>query len=136
MTLLTSVANPLTHKRYVLKRPLGTHWKAISCREAGCSHYEHGWETILSPRQLREIDYIRNRCGRHFTEKMEDGVITFSFPPGQKCFRQHRIPYTEMPAISLISNRQGQLNKVEWNRFTDDFNENSYRINKLRKEGF
>lgn len=132
--MMKTYLDPRKVKSYRMVRPKDTHFKEATCNDVDCPHYNFGWFTTV-PIGSPQEHYIRNQSGRQFTASSEDGLnVTFVFPAGQKCFQQHRVPL-ERPAISLIMNTQGQYNKVEFPRFVDDFNEQSYKINKARKEG-
>lgn len=88
---------------YQIFAPADTHWREVTCEEAGCPQQEHGWVTRI--REESDVEaaaghtlgrqqgfYIRYRSGRRFTEhRTADGLTEFVFEPGQRCFGQHRV---------------------------------------------
>ena len=88
---------------YELRAPLGTHWRAATCEEAGCQAYRAGWRTSVDERLelgQRQAHYIRTMSGRRYTEERdENGLTLFTFEPGQSCFRaaEHRVPLDREP---------------------------------------
>jgi hypothetical protein len=96
---------PENYKTYLLRRPLATHWRPATCSEVDCKHYLLGWQTMLASNDP-QVDLVRSLRGQwHFTEAApEGGVIVFTFPAGQKCFRtdQHRLPMLDRPALYVV----------------------------------
>jgi len=116
-----------------MSAPTATHRRTASCEEVNCPHYLKGWITIVpigSPQDL----YIRHHSGRRFTAKAEAGSVTFTFPPGQQCFRQHTATLNRPPF--LLRGRNGRLQRVsdphEW---SDTFNETMHQAEQARKRG-
>ena len=67
----------------------------IACKRAGCGAWRNGWQTICdetSALGAEQARYIRHQSGRTFREdKTAAGRLTvFTFPPYQRCFREHR----------------------------------------------
>lgn len=121
-------------QHYRVLRPLDTHWEAANCAEVDCLHYLSGWVTIV-PEGSPQARYIRLHSGRGFTEeKREGGLVAFTFPPGQRCFREHKLPRQDVAPI-FTKEVQGQRQRMTWEPWMDDFNEHSYRINQARKRG-
>ena len=87
-------AMPVTaYKTYQAVLPLATHWRAATCEEAGCGYYLAGWQTIVPAGS--ELEALVRGSGRRFTEAAQPGgLIEFTFPAGQACFRAaaHRVP--------------------------------------------
>jgi hypothetical protein len=74
-------------KTYQIVAPISTHFRKATCEEAQCRGYTLGWKTKLLP-DSGQARYIRSSSGRRFTEERNaDGTVTFTFPPGQMCFR-------------------------------------------------
>lgn len=122
-------------KTYILAKPLSTHWRKATCREVECPHWLMGWETRIDESTemgQRRAGYIRRESGRAFTEVREGGLTVFSFPPGQRCFRNHQLPL-ERNAVPIIL-QNGQRRTVEGDAWIEDFNNTSYRIGQRRKE--
>lgn len=87
-------------KTFQVTRPWATHWRPATCQEAGCAHYEQGWQTIV-PADSPAAEYIRRGSGRKFAEQQTaEGLAAFTFEAGQPCFAsdRHRIP-VERPEI-------------------------------------
>lgn len=85
---------PSAMKTYQILAPRQTHWKTVTCEEANCEAYQNGWKTILDE-QMNQGQagayYIRKEGGRKYSEEKDTvGRTIFTFPPGQKCFREHR----------------------------------------------
>lgn len=87
-------------KTFAATLPRATHWRQVSCAEHGCAEHAGGWVTAIDERtQLgqQQAGYIRTRSGRVFTETNAAGFTEFRFPPGQRCFREHRAPLDRPP---------------------------------------
>jgi hypothetical protein len=82
------------YKTYGIVAPISTHWRPATCAEVDCPAYMHGWQTHVDENSAlgqKQAHYIRREAKRSFKEsKRQDGLTTFSFPPGQVCFRQHK----------------------------------------------
>jgi hypothetical protein len=111
----------LTH--FVLNRPRD-HWREVSCLEIGCVNYANGWKTILPADDIANIEMIR-RSGMGFREEREDGLVTFTFTPGQECFTGRgggHLKAVERDAILKKDNRV-----MEHLEFMDNWNDHLYR---------
>ena len=115
--------SPNTIKR-TIKWPMRTHFVEASCGEMDCPHYLKGWVTVVPTAGL-QADYIRHESDRHFAETKEGQLSRFIFPPGQECFRKPHYKKLDRGPLLFIQGRG-----VEWDHFTDDWNENSERINR------
>ena len=85
---------------YQLLRPKTTHYRAATCREVECEAYANGWRSVIdisTPLGARQANYVRLKSGRHFSSSVAGTVITFTFPPGQQCFAEHRVPLGREP---------------------------------------
>ena len=111
----------LTH--YVLNRPRD-HWREVSCLEIGCVNYAAGWKTILPADDIANIEMIR-RSNMGFREEREDGLIIFTFTPGQECFTGqgggHRVAVERDPILTRDNRVMAPL------EFMDDWNDHQYR---------
>lgn len=73
--------------------PKDTHSVPATCEEVECEQYARGWMmkvdlgTELGQRQAY---YIKYDSGRAYTYEQRDGLVTFTFRSGQKCFQEHR----------------------------------------------
>jgi hypothetical protein len=65
--------------------------RQITCEQAGCERWRDGWTTIVDTSSV-QAQYIRTASGRRFIETREGSMVTFRFPPGQRCFAsgEHR----------------------------------------------
>ena len=107
-------------------RPKDSHWREVSCREAGCAQYIGGWQTVLSASDTVNIEYIR-RSGMRFKEEYDDRyLIRFIFEPGQECFTSqasgHRIPLERDP---ILRRNTQVMAPLEW---MDSMNDDLARI--------
>ena len=100
------------------------HWREVSCLEIGCVNYAMGWKTILPADDIANIEMIR-RSNMGFREEREDGLIIFTFTPGQECFTGqgggHRVAVGRDP-ILMRDNRV-----MEPLEFMDNWNDHQYR---------
>lgn len=90
------------YKTYAVSAPLATHFRPGTCEEVDCQPHQFGWATTV-PRGSQDEAVIRS-AGRSFSEeRIGDGFIKFTFPPGQPCFRAstHQVPL-ERPWIYLV----------------------------------
>lgn len=64
-----------------------------ACKDVGCQAWAHGWETTVdekTPLGQAQAAYIRQSCGRTFTEHRTDaGLTVFRFEAFQRCFADH-----------------------------------------------
>ena len=92
-------------KTYSIVAPRSTHFRKGTCEEAGCLAHRRGWRTVVDERLelgQAQAHYIRKVSHRKFTEsKGEDGLTTFTFPPGQECFASHTIRI-DRPEIYVV----------------------------------
>jgi hypothetical protein len=81
-------------KTYAISAPLSTHFHPVTCEEAGCEAYLHGWVSYIDESAelgQRQAHYIRRECGLKFTEERNaSGVTEFTFEAGQVCFQSDR----------------------------------------------
>ena len=112
-------SRPAEH--FVYSRPAATHFRKATCKEVECPHWLIGWKTqVDTGTNLGQMQaaYLRHQSGRHFTEERAgDTLINFIFPPGQTCFREHKVP-TGKPPSYLIGGRE-----VEFDRGTGTWND-------------
>jgi len=108
---------------FELERP-PDYWREVSCLEIGCIRYMTGWKTILPVADIANIELIR-RSGMGFREEREDGLVTFTFTPGQECFTGRgggHLKAVERDAILKKDNRV-----MEHLEFMDNWNDHLYR---------
>lgn len=81
-------------KTYTIASPVETHYRDASCKEVECQHYLKGWVTALDISTVNgasTANWIRMHSGRAFTYTQTGLVVKFVFPPGQRCFIQHKV---------------------------------------------
>jgi hypothetical protein len=88
-----------SYKTYSIRQPKTAQTRIGTCEQAGCEAWEFGWRTIV-PAGSAQADYIRAKSGRRFTETVENGICTFTFHPGQKCFGEHHV--LDRPQFYLV----------------------------------
>jgi hypothetical protein len=75
--------------------PPDTHMTVVSCEQFDCQMQANGFMVSADEQTelgARQSVYIREFAGRHFMENRDDtGKTTFTFPPGEDCFLQHRV---------------------------------------------
>lgn len=87
-------------KTYQLIAPIETHFRAAACSEVECDGYRRGWKTVADVSTdlgQRQAKYIRDKAGRSFTLTKVGPLVTFTFPAGQRCFAEHRVPLEREP---------------------------------------
>lgn len=156
---------PHQAKTYRVSQPIATHFREASCMEVNCAQLENGWLSAIDEGTnlgQAQAYYIRKESGRRFTEyravphertndvgetyyeyeRSASGPITvFIFPPGQKCFAQHKV---SLDRPSKFTVRDGNVagnprgtpavarNARDW---VDDFANHQEMIAKAHKEG-
>ena len=115
------------------RQPADTHFRPATCAESACPHHLLGWQTLIDESGQfgqAQAAYIRRESGRQFREeRMATGLTAFTFGPGQKCFRQHRLPL-ERPAVF---SKDGRV--LEGQDWVDDMREDLFKIKRLHGEG-
>lgn len=115
-----------------------------ACRDVGCPHWQHGWETTVDervPGGLGTVQalYIRSKSGRTFTErKTAEGLTVFRFEAFQRCFQEHRT----RPDVLIRrhgdfrGNPSGQVYRHKTGRdWVEDMVENQQRLAEIRRKG-
>jgi hypothetical protein len=125
-----------SYKTYQILQPVETHWRDATCAEAECEAYLRGWQTAVDESTelgQKQARYIRKVAGRGFTEARVGPATTFTFEPGQRCFRApHRVPLGR-PEIFVVrdgdwrwgANARRHANATDW---VDDFGEHQQRL--------
>jgi hypothetical protein len=114
--------------------------RPATCRDVQCTARERGWKTVVDVSSTlggRQANYIRLRSGRRFTVEQAGDRVTFTFPAGQDCFRQHTLPIG-----ALYVKRGGdwrattsparQMREADW---IDDQQDTYDKIRTLRERG-
>ena len=117
------MSDPHLLVHYKMDRPRD-HWREVSCLEVGCVNQAMGWKTILPVNDIANIEMIR-RSGMGFREEREDGLVVFTFTPGQECFTGqgggHRVAVGRDP---IMTRNNRVLEPLE---FMDNWNDHQYR---------
>lgn len=88
--------------------------RSAGCAEVGCPSLERGWRTFVNvntPLGRAQARYIEHESGRRYTRDERDGRIVYTFPAGQRCFADHRVPVGR-PPLYLVANRQGDRRRL------------------------
>jgi hypothetical protein len=90
---------------YGIVMPKTTHTRRARCEEVACDAHVHGWKTLLdtSIPQQRELArlVVKNEGNRRWTAEQAGHLVTFTFPAGQQCFAEHRVPLDRPPVFTL-----------------------------------
>jgi hypothetical protein len=113
----------------------------IRCEEAHCDHWIAGWQTICDVGTKfgwAQAGYIRHMSGRRFEEELTgDGILRFTFYPGQQCFSEH---FEERDGVPVMLTKQvagRELVRVgEVEKWRNDWNESVHQTQKQKQEGF
>lgn len=97
---VTPQGRPQDYTTFAGRMPAATHSRPATCEEYGCPMRRDGWASRLDERgnakHAEAARWIRSKVhGRVFTEaRGDDGITSFTFPPGQECFAsgRHRVP--------------------------------------------
>jgi len=146
MTLIRTL-DPRGQTHWKVDAPAATHHDIISCRDADCADFLAGFVidclTDDAMGQAR-AGYIRHQMNegepparrRYFKESVPmPGVARFWFPPGTRCFRQHRgIVREGIFSVTPGAASPSVLRPLVWR---DDMNEELWKLKDLRKrEGY
>ena len=117
---------------------LGDWWETATCREVDCLHYIGGWKTTLdetNPDMADGADWIRHRSGLAFEERHDvEGLTVFVFPPGQRCFREHKQP-SGKPGKLTKRTTDGVYAFTRPKDFNESMNEEVYAAERLLERG-
>ena len=95
-------------QRFRIAIPAATHRRPASCRDVDCTHYLHGWQTVVAVGSAQE-HFIRKQSGRRFrVEQTSDTILTFTFESGQRCFGTQHTVQTGRPPFYLHETSAGR----------------------------
>jgi hypothetical protein len=129
------------YKTYACSMPR-THSVRVSCAQAECDQHRDGWRTVLDISKVEHLKlarWIRDESRRSFTWTQAGTIITFDFPAGQACFREHREQVR--PGIYVVrdgdwrgnpTGRKARLTERQW---VDDFGEHQQMLADQQKRG-
>lgn len=99
--MIVNRPGPQAFKTYEIVAPLTSHFRPATCEEVECRAYANGWKTTVLPGQPEHAQVLALAGRYRWTgpENNANGTVTFTFPPGQRCFRQaqHRVPLEREP---------------------------------------
>lgn len=138
-------SRPVQGSRGVAHIPDPAFWRKAACKEVNCTHWERGWQTTLdlTPNQpagelglnRARYNYIRDKSGRSFREEWVGSTVTFLFPAGQTCFREHRVPLARDPRFLHLPGPGRETRQVDYDEFFDRFNETSHILEQRAQGG-
>jgi hypothetical protein len=95
-----------------------------TCAEVGCKAWANGWQTVV-PDGSDLADFVRHDRERRYVkeERTPDGMVRFTFPPGQKCYRyfQHRRRLEKGATFTRVAD--GRIVEQEFDRWAEEWNE-------------
>lgn len=116
-------------------------WEPATCEEVGCEQFLNGWDTRL-PVGSDLVDVVRS-SNRPYTQRLEDGVVVFTFAPGLPCFRAatHRLRL-ERPSLFVVKDGDWRGNPTGQSRqharpedWVEDFKESVQDSAELKERG-
>lgn len=134
------------YKTYSFTSPKQTHTRRATCAEVECQHHLRGWVTrvdVSTELGQRQAKYIRDHAGRAHTVDRSgpDSIIAFTFPAGQECFTEHRVPLWREPIFVVrdgdwrgnpTGRKRRHANGTQW---VEDFGEHQLRIKDQIEKG-
>lgn len=128
---------------YGLISPKQTHTRVATCAEVECEAHIHGWVTkvdVGTEIGVQRARYIIDHSGRTWTSKQEGGLVTFTFPASQECFREHRVTLNREPIYTVMhgdhrQTRDGVASPVGSDEWVDRFANNQINLEELFKRG-
>lgn len=116
---------PVRSRSYGVSNPTATHTRSASCDEVACKAHAGGFSVIADEAttegqaRLKALADHNVVNGRRFTRTQVGTVHTFTFPPGERCFAQHRVP-VDRPQFHTITHI-GARRSVGPDEWLDDF---------------
>lgn len=137
----TPSLGPQWFKTFEVNRPRNTHFRKAKCTEVECPNNQRGWRTVCDVSTAlgkSQANYIRLKSGRSFTVEQSGDLTTFTFPAGQMCFSDHRVPLDREPFFRKLSGDWRQygeakaMRAVDW---LDDFGNHQQNLAEQRERG-
>lgn len=137
---------PVTaYRSFAIRTPKATHFRTATCREVECAAWQHGWTTSLdltTPLGQKQATYIRMKSGREFVfVTATSNRIVLWFPPGQKCFAEHKVPL-DKPPLFIVRDGDRRGNPTGFKRlhtraidWRDDFGEHQEKLAEEQRKG-
>lgn len=122
-------------KTFGLRAPLQTHFRPASCEDADCANHRNGFLVRLDVNLQDQLvaDVRRLRPGQ-FTEWTENGIITFQFPPGTRCFQKHTRSLEREP-LYVVRDKDGGRRHQNGDNWVDEFATNQIKLIEKIQEG-
>ena len=122
--------------QYQISQPVQSHFRDATCQEVECGAFLQGWVTTVDVgTQLGadQANYIRMKSGRHFrvSQLADSSLVSFTFPPGQRCFRQHKVSLGRPAIYSERDNRR--VLKHTADTWVDSFANNQIKLAELHE---
>ena len=146
MFRIEPVAGPAAFRTYQFVAPVSTHWAPATCAEVDCPDYLLGWRTVVDEsKELgeRQAHFIRHDAERrHVEARQPDGLTTFTFEAGQRCYggqHQRRLDRAERFFIRGGDHRGNPAGirpaEVSAQSWVDDFGEHQDRLTAAIERG-
>lgn len=94
-----------THRTFSVVTPPDTHTEPATCEQVNCQRWSEGFAVLLdtSTQGGRDrYDWIyANPGGRQWYRTVEGDVTRLDYPPGNRCYDQHR-RILDKPAVLLV----------------------------------
>lgn len=128
-------------KTYSISAPQDSHWRSADCAEIGCKVSEAGFMVKVDEASnlgVRQAAYIRHKAGRPYKERREAGLTVFVFPPGSKCFQEHRVRVGR-PELYIVrgGDWRGKIGQPRVHdspeHWVEDFAEHQERLSKAQR---
>ena len=107
----------------------GDHFINASCKIVDCPQFLNGWVTrviIGSPQE----QYVKRDKSRKWTAvKVDDATMEYYYEAGQNCFGTHRMKLEKAPYFNIngLAGKDPRSLTIDFDEWTDRFNESSYR---------
>lgn len=131
-------------KTYTILAPTETHWRPATCEDVDCPNHLYGWVTRVDEATelgQRQAHYLRHDRTRAHTEtRTEAGLTEFTFPPGTRCFTEHKAR-VERPELYVVrggdhrGNPRGDVQHVTAEAWSDDFGEHQETLADRLQQG-
>lgn len=143
ITRPTPLAGPGAYKTYTWLRPLSTHWRRGTCEEARCEAYQSGWTStfdLSTELGQKQFHYCSHDKFRTFTYEHHAPLVTFTYPPGNTCFREHQVPLEREPVFvvrdgDFRGNPTGRRQALSADDWVDDFRNHEDSLADARQRG-
>lgn len=134
------------YQTFQIVAPKDTHTVPASCEDVECDQYARGWMMkldVTTELGQRQAYYIKNHSGRAYkVTSLVDGLATYEFRSGQRCFQEHRKAIERDPLFRVRGgDRRGNPLRVPTRThkkaefWVEEFATNQDRIAEAQKKG-